>query len=58
MLKLYRLQGDHRDYWETWEEATGKHRVHWGTLGTSGESKVIESTLFQKAEKIIQKEVD
>ena len=58
MLKLYRFQGEQRDYWETWEEAPGKHRIHWGALGTRGESRIVESTLFRKAEKVIQKEID
>ena len=58
MLKLYRLQAGDSDYWETWEESPGKHRVHWGKLGTRGESKIVESSLFRSAEKVIQKEID
>ena len=58
MLKLYRMDDDAKAYWETWEEAPGRHRVHWGALGTRGESKVITSTFLRSAEKAIQKEID
>src|ERR1043165_9952691 len=58
MLKLYRLEDKTKDYWEMWEEAPGRLRVHWGTLGTTGESKVIESTFFKSAVKVVEKDVD
>lgn len=58
MLKLYRLSNDIMEYWETWEESQGKHRVHWGQLGTVGDSKIVASTFLRKAETVIQKEID
>ena len=58
MLKLYKLIGDQKEYWETWDNDNGSHTVHWGKLGTRGESKEVKSSLFKKAESIIQKEID
>jgi hypothetical protein len=58
MLKLYKLSDDGGQYWETWEETPGVHRVHWGEMGTTGESRIVKSTLFRKAEAQIQKEID
>src|SRR5687767_11380329 len=47
-----------KEYWETGEESPGTHLVHWGALGTRGESRNVESTFFRSAEKIIQREID
>lgn len=58
MLKLYRFANGKKEYWETWEYDNGSHTIHWGELGTRGESRNVRSTLFAKAEKIIQKEID
>ncbi len=58
MLKLYRLNGANRDYWETWEQDSGTHVVHWGRLGTRGESRAVTSTSMQQAEAVLQREVD
>ena len=56
MLKLYNLRESR--YWETWDNEDGSHTVHWGTLGTQGQSKSVRRTLFKKAESIIQSEID
>ena len=58
MLKLYRFAEEKKEYWETWESESRAHSVHWGELGTRGESRTVKSTLFAKAEKSIQKEID
>jgi hypothetical protein len=58
MLKLYRFTEGKKEYWETWDNDNSSHTVHWGELGTQGESKTIKSSLFKKAEDIIQKEID
>lgn len=58
MLKLYKFSDARKEYWETWSTGNGFHAVHWGELGTRGESKTIKSSFFKKAETIIQKEVD
>ena len=57
MLKLYKTTGDRTLYWETWEN-NGVHTVHWGELGTTGQSKELKSSLLKKAETDIQKEID
>lgn len=58
MLKLYRFSEAGKEYWETWEEEPGIHIVHWGKLGTRGESKTIKATGTQAAENTIQNEID
>lgn len=58
MLKLYRLTDTKKEYWETWENEDGSHTVHWGELGSRGQSKIVKSTLFTKAQSAIQKEID
>ena len=58
MLKLYKLNSEPKEYWETWDNDDGTHTVHWGELGTRGRDKIVKNTLFKKAESIIQKEVD
>lgn len=59
MLKLYKFEVDSKKYWETWENPDGSHTVHWGVLGTEGESRVIKkSQQNQKPEEIIQVEID
>jgi hypothetical protein len=57
LLKLYRFVEGKKEYWETWENGDGSHTIHWGELGTRGESKRVKSSLFSKAEKILQSEV-
>jgi len=39
MLKLYRFSDSTKEYWEAWESPTGNLIVHWGVLGTRGDSK-------------------
>ena len=57
MLKLYNITDNSKSYWETWE-LEGVHTVHWGALGTQGESREIRSTVFKNATTEIQKEID
>ena len=58
MLKLYKFTDSKKEYWETWDNDDGSHTVHWGELGTTGQSKEVNGSLLKKPEKIIQKEVD
>ncbi|AGP76879.1 hypothetical protein I633_02885 [Alteromonas mediterranea 615] len=58
MLKLYKFTDTKKEYWETWDNDDGSHTVHWGELGTNGQSKEVKGSLLKKPEKIIQKEVD
>jgi len=58
VLKLYKFTKAKKEYWETWDNDDGSHTIHWGELGTKGESKEIKRSLLKKPEKVIQKEVD
>ncbi|WP_432201373.1 hypothetical protein ACRAQ7_04040 [Erythrobacter sp. W53] len=58
MLKLYKFTDGQKLYWETWESEPGISLVHWGELGTKGETKTVTSSLFRSAHKTIQKEID
>jgi hypothetical protein len=58
VLKLYKFSGSKKEYWETWDNDDGSHTVHWGELGTQGQSKEVKRSLLKSPEKIIQKEVD
>ena len=58
MLKLYRFTDDKKEYWETWDNGDGSHTIHWGELGSQGQSKTAKSTLLKTAEAIVQKEID
>ena len=58
MLKLYQLDLPTKNYWETWEGEGGVHTVHWGVLGTTGESQEVKRTLFRKPTNVIQDEID
>jgi len=57
LQKLYRFADGKKEYWETWENGDGSHTIHWGELGSRGESKVVRSSFFLKAEKTLQKEI-
>jgi hypothetical protein len=58
VLKLYKFTDSKKEYWETWDNDDGSHTVHWGELGTTGQSKEVKGSFLKKPEKIIQKEVD
>lgn len=59
MLKLYKFADDVKEYWETWDNEDGSHTVHWGgKLGTKGNSKTVKDSMFKKAVKTIQAEID
>ncbi len=58
MLKFYKFDDDVNKYWETWDNEDGSHSVHWGKLGTKGKSKIVRDSLFKKAVKTIQTEID
>lgn len=57
MLKLYRFTESKKEYWETWDNDDGTHTVHWGELGTQGQSKTVKRSLLKKPESIIQEEI-
>jgi hypothetical protein len=53
MLKLYKFNDREKLYWETWGNDDGTHTIHWGELGTEGNSKTIKSSLFKKVTDVI-----
>ena len=58
MLKLYKFTDSTKEYWETWDNEDRTHTVHWGKLGSKGNSKIVKDSLFKKAVKTIQSEID
>jgi hypothetical protein len=58
VLKLYKFTSSEKCYWETWDHDDGTHTVHWGALGSRGQTKEVKGSLFKKPEKIIQAEID
>jgi hypothetical protein len=56
VLKLYRLSDGQADYWETWQDPSGDHIIHWGELGTEGENKTIPRGLFGGGLKAVEQE--
>ena len=54
MLKLYKLDSNPKEYWETWGHGRS-HIIHWGELGTRGQSEEVRSGLLSKATSKIQK---
>ena len=57
MIKLYKQTNDKKLYWEAWDNGNGDFTVHWGELGHRGESRVVKSSLFGRAEKKIETEI-
>ena len=43
MIKLYKSVDGNVYYWETWEEDKKSSTVHWGKLGTTGESELLKT---------------
>jgi len=58
MIKLYRLNDEKKEYWETWDNGDGTFTAHWGELGNRGESTIITSSLFKKAKRTVEKEIE
>jgi len=58
MLKLYRFTDTKKEYWETWKEGKGEHIVHWGELGTRGESRTVETKGTLKAKDVVEAEAE
>ncbi|WP_395704045.1 hypothetical protein [Aquabacterium sp.] len=58
MLKLYRLDGPHKAYWQTWQDTSGEHIVHWGALGTLGDSKSFHPLHPNRDPLALQAEID
>jgi hypothetical protein len=58
VLKLYKVDVGETRFWETWDNDNGSHIVHWGVLGTRGDSKTVMPSLLKKAESKVQEEID
>ncbi|MES2061551.1 MAG: hypothetical protein V4456_06500 [Bacteroidota bacterium] len=57
MIKLYRRINNQLHYWETWDKDSGTGIVHWGIVGSKGESKEVKSGLFKSFRSKVQKEI-
>jgi hypothetical protein len=57
LLKLYKFAAQKKEYWETWEN-DDHHMVHWGELGTNGQTKELRDSPLKKAHEKIQEEID
>jgi len=58
VLKLYKLDAEPKEYWETWDNQDGTHTVHWGVLGTEGQSRTVKRSFLRKPEVTIQNEIN
>jgi len=58
MLKLYKFTDREKLYWETWDVDSGRSIVHWGQLGTRGQTKTVVTVGSHSRHKIIQLEID
>lgn len=58
MLKLYKFDDNDKQFWETWDNGDGSHTVHWGVLGTIGETRIIKAKDGKKPEQIIQEFIE
>lgn len=58
LLKLYKFTPDSNEYWETWDEAPDRYLVHWGELGTRGQSKIVEAPNSVQARQKIEKQIE
>jgi hypothetical protein len=56
--KLYRKDGTGRtEYWEYWDAGSGKFTIHWGELGTEGNSKSVGARLLGSGRKTVLAEM-
>jgi predicted DNA-binding WGR domain protein len=58
MLKLYRLDANVPEYWETWEVEETSHLIHWGQLGMKGQTKTVTASSAAEATKRVQTEAE
>jgi hypothetical protein len=57
MIKLYKKENGGVRYHEAWDDSEGNVTVHWGEVGTRGETKTVPVRFWQSAEKVIEKEL-
>ncbi len=58
VLNLYKLKDNEKLYWETWENNDGTHTIHWGELGTVGESISLDPSVVTDFMDVIQNQID
>ena len=58
MLKLYKFDEAQKQYWETWDNGDGTHTIHWGELGTHGQTRKVKGSTARKPEDQVQEESD
>jgi len=57
MTKLYKFTDTEKLYWETWDNFW-HYTVHWGSLGTRGQSKLVMLSLFSSAKTKVEAEME
>lgn len=57
MLKLYRNANGRREYWEVWKDG-GVYTVHWGELGTRGETREINASWLGSGKREVMREAE
>ena len=55
-IKLYKKDQESIRYYEAWDHE-GEVTIHWGELGTQGETKTVPIRFWQSPEKVINKEL-
>ncbi len=55
MKKFYHPKKNPKQYWEYWDNGDGSHTIHWGELGTEGESTIIKRRLLTSARSQVSK---
>ena len=55
-MKLYRSAGDGAEYWEAWDSGSSAITVHWGQLGTIGETVDVPLVGSEEADSRIEAE--
>lgn len=55
MLKLYKRTTDGIHYWEAWEDDV-EVIIHWGTLGTTGDTQTVPLHRGEQADLVIERE--
>ncbi len=58
MLKLYKKTKNEFKYWETWDISDDMATIHWGDVGTQGETINVKSTLASDNDEFLKQEID
>lgn len=58
VIKLYKEIENRLQYWETWDKDSETRIIHWGEVGTNGETREIKSELKTNYSNKIRKEIE